>query len=378
MFQMSATRRNRLLLVLALITFVLVVAWVARGALAPYVFALLLGYLMVPLVNLLDRLLRRVFRGRAVGFARPVAIALVYLLTIGGLALFFSLVVPVIVQQFTVLWDSREQLVSQGRSLIAGVVVWYQENVPAEFQTQVNQATQQIAAALAKGVQTGVVQTVSFVTNTVSFILGLIIIPFFLFYILLDQARVTRGAFNLVPPRFRMDALNLFRIVDDILSAYIRGQLLLCVFIGLISTAGLMALGVRFPAVLGLVAGVFEILPFVGPLLGLIVASTVAVIQEPILGLWTAVLFLGIQQVENIFLVPRISGKAVELHPAVIMVVLVVGQQLAGLWGMVLAVPVTAIIRDIFKYLYLRLQDAPLSPRDAMLKLGRTPLQLEV
>ena len=73
-------------------------------------------------------------------------------------------------------------------------------------------------------------------------------------------------------------------------------------------------------------------------------------------------LFLGIQQVENLFLVPRISGKAVELHPAVIMVVLVVGNQIAGFWGMVLAVPVTAIIRDVFKYLYLRLQDEPVSP----------------
>ncbi len=65
-------------------------------------------------------------------------------------------------------------------------------------------------------------------------------------------------------------------------------------------------------------------------------------------------MFLAIQQVENVFLVPRISGKAVELHPAIIMVVLVIGNQVAGLWGMLLAVPLTAILRDLFKYLYLR------------------------
>ena len=75
---------------------------------------------------------------------------------------------------------------------------------------------------------------------------------------------------------------------------------------------------------------------------------------------------------------PRISGKAVQLHPAVIMVVLVLGNQVAGFWGLVLAVPVTAIVRDVFKYLYLRFQDEPVSPRDAMARLGRTPLQLDV
>jgi predicted PurR-regulated permease PerM len=76
--------------------------------------------------------------------------------------------------------------------------------------------------------------------------------------------------------------------------------------------------------------------------------------------------------------VPRISGKAVQLHPAVIMVVLVLGNQAAGFWGLLLAVPVTAIVRDVFKYLYLRFQDEPVSPRDAMTRLGRTPLQLDV
>ena len=96
------------------------------------------------------------------------------------------------------------------------------------------------------------------------------------------------------------------------------------------------------------------------------------------MGLWTLLLFLGIQQAENLFLVPRISGRAVQLHPAAIMVVLVLGNQIAGFWGLVLAVPVTAVIRDVFKYLYLRLQDNPVSPREAMTRLGRTPLQLEV
>ena len=77
-------------------------------------------------------------------------------------------------------------------------------------------------------------------------------------------------------------------------------------------------------------------------------------------------------------LVPRISGKAVELHPALIMVVLLIGSQVAGLWGAVLAVPLTAVIRDVFKYLYLRLQDDPLDPKAALARIGKVALQLDV
>ena len=378
MLHLTPNRRNRLILVLALAIIVLFFLWVARSALIPYIFALALAYLLLPVVNRLEVILKRVSRGRSVRAARPVAILLTYVVVVGMLVLFFSLVVPVIVQQFEVLWSSRDQLAGQGQVLAANIVIWYQRTIPSDVQARLLELAQQTGGTVASGLQAGILRTLSFVTNTFGFVLGLIVIPFWLFYILYDQAKAMRGAFSLVPPRFRTDTLNLIRVVDDILSAYIRGQLLLCVFIGVMATVGLSLLGVRFPAVLGLVAGVFEILPFIGPIIGAVPAVIVATIQAPLLGLWTLLLFVGIQQLENLLLVPRISGKAVQLHPAVIMVVLVLGNQIAGFWGLVLAVPVTAIIRDVFKYLYLRFQDEPVSPRDAMARLGRTPLHLDV
>jgi predicted PurR-regulated permease PerM len=378
MLHLAPARRNRLILVAALAAIVLFFLWVARSALLPYIFALVLAYILLPAVNRLEIMFKRVFRGRSARFARPAAILFTYVFVVGALVLFFSLVVPVIAQQFEVLWSSREQLVGQGQVLAANVVSWYQRAIPLDVQARLLDLVQQAGGTVASGLQAGFLRTLSFVTNTFGFVLGLVVIPFWLFYILYDQAKAMRGAFSLVPSRWRADALNLIRIVDDILSAYLRGQLLLCVFIGFVVTVGLSLLGVRFPAVLGLIAGVLEIIPFIGPIMGAVPAVIVATIQEPLLGLWTLLLFIGIQQLENIFLVPRISGKAVQLHPAVIMVVLVLGNQAAGFWGLLLAVPVTAIVRDVFKYLYLRFQDEPVSPRDAMTRLGRTPLQLDV
>lgn len=372
----SPTRRNRLLLVAGLLLLVGGLLWVARGALLPYFLALALAYLVLPLVNRLDGVLRRLLRGAR--FARVLAILAVYLLVAGVIALFFVLILPVIGEQFNLLWNSRAELLAGAQNLSERFLGWYDVSVPLDIQTQVNELLNQVGATLARTLQTGVVRTLGVVTNAVTFVFGLIVIPFWLFYVLYDQSLVLRMGISLIPGRFRVDFLNLLRIADGILSKYLRGQLLLCVFIGVISTIGLTLLGVRFPAVLGLVAGIFEILPFIGPVIGLIPAAIVATIQDPLLGLWTILLFVGIQQLENVLLVPRISGKAVALHPAIIMVVLVVGYQVAGLWGMVLAVPLAAIIRDVFKYAYLRLQDEQASPKEAMLRLGRTPVQLDV
>ncbi len=377
MLNLSPARRNRLILVAALTLTVVLTLWVARGALFPYIVALVLAYLMLPLVNLLERLfLRRVKAGAR--WPRRVAILLVYLLSIGLVVGFFVLVVPVVGEQFEVLWASRDDLITGAERLGRNLLAWYEENIPPNFQAQVEEALQQASGAVARAVQTGITRTFSVVTGTVSFLIGFFVVPFWLFYVLQDQAEVTRRVFSLAPSRMRADLMNIVRILDNILSAYLRGQLLLCVFIGVMVTVSLSLLGVRFAALLGLIAGVFEILPFIGPFIGLVPAVLVATIQSPLLGLWTLIVFLAIQQLENVVLVPRISGKAVELHPALIMLVIVIGNQLAGLWGMLLAVPVTAMFRDVFKYLYLRLKDEPVSPKEAMAQLGRTPFQLDV
>ncbi len=373
---MTPQRRNRLILVLALVLSVLSLLWAARSGLFPFVFALVLAYILLPLVNLLDRTLRRL--APRFGGARPVAILLAYLISVLVVVAFFQLLLPVIGKQFNALWDNRQEIASAVERWVDQGLVWYRETIPADIQTQIDTAVRQAGARLASAAQTALVQTISAVTSTVTFVIGLVIVPIWLFYVLNEQSRFMRAAVQIVPESIRADVVNVMRIADRILSKYLRGQLLLCVVVGSLSALGLMLLGVNFPIVLGVIAGVFEILPFVGPILGAVPAVLVALIQRPLLAVWTILLFLVIQQVENTVLVPRISGKAVELHPALIVVVLIVGTQVAGLWGAILAVPLTAIVRDVFKYLYLRLQDSPVEPREAMARISKAPLQLDI
>ena len=284
MLHLAPARRNRLILVAALAIMVLVFLWVARSALVPYIFALAVAYILLPMVNRLENSFKRVFRGGSARFARLAAILLTYVLVLGALVLFFALVVPVIAQQFAVLWDSRAQLAEQGQVVAANIVNWYERAVPLVVQERLLEVAQEAGGTVARSLQAGLLGTLTFVTDTFGFVLGLIVIPFWLFYVLYDQAKAMRGAFNLVPARRRADVLNLARIVDDILSAYLRGQLLLCVFIFVVVTVSLMLLGVRFPAVLGLIAGILEIIPFIGPIMGAVPAVIVATIQDPFLG----------------------------------------------------------------------------------------------
>ena len=131
----TPARRNRFILITGLVLIVLVLLWLARGALFPYVFALVLAYLMLPAVNWLEAQFRR--RLPAFGLARPLAIILVYLLAIGLLALFFALVVPVITQQFNALWANRYTLGARVQSLAERFLNWYHQNVPELLQVQI-------------------------------------------------------------------------------------------------------------------------------------------------------------------------------------------------------------------------------------------------
>jgi predicted PurR-regulated permease PerM len=369
-------RLGRLLLVLALALLVLGLLWAARGALFPFVFALVLAYVLFPLVAFFERALLRLFPRLRRG--RPLAILLTYLTAVLALVVFFLLVLPVVSPQFAALWDNRQEITGAVQRYVSQGLVWYRANTPADIQAQIDQAAQAAGGRLSGAVQSALVQTVSAVTSTVAFVAGLVIIPVWLFYVLNDQSRFMKSAVAMIPVQIRADTVNMVRIADRILSKYLRGQLLLCVVVGMLAALGLSLLGVPFPAVLGLIAGVFEILPFLGPLLGALPAVLVALIQDPLLALWTVVLFVAIQQVENTVLVPRISGKAVELHPALIVLVIIIGSEVAGLAGAILAVPVTAIIRDVFKYLYLRLGDDPLAPGPAMASIADVPMQLDV
>jgi len=373
---MSPARRNRLILILILLLIVGWMLYVARAVLFPYILGLVLAYVLYPLVRRIDHYMPAVLKQRRL--SRPLAIIIVYLMVILMIAGLMAFLVPVVINQVESLWAQREQLVAKGQALLGEWLIRYRATIPEEWRRTIEENLVKAAGAVGQTVQGGIVSTVSAVTSTVSLALGMVVIPFWLFYVLADEGQMANAFEATVPDSIEPDVRNVLRITDDILSAYIRGQLLLCVVVGAMATVGFVLAGVDFAVLLGLIVGLCEFIPFVGPILGAVPALIVAVIKSPITALWTLLVIVVVQQVENLFLVPRIAGESVKLHPALIMVVLVIGNEALGLWGMIVAVPLTAIVRDVFKYLYLRFSDEPVSSAEALARVRTEVMRLDV
>jgi predicted PurR-regulated permease PerM len=204
------------------------------------------------------------------------------------------------------------------------------------------------------------------VLRTAGFILGLIVIPVWLFYVLKDRERFPRAVTGALPESWRPDAANVLAILARVGGRWVRGQLLLAVAIFAATVIGLLILTLvgfsefgEFTLVLALIAGVLEFFPVIGPILAAVPAVLIGLTISPAATIAAIVLYTGIQQLENNFLVPKVLGDAVELHPAVLIVALVVGGALFGIGGAILAAPTVAACRDLYRYAFHRLHEQP-------------------
>jgi len=187
-------------------------------------------------------------------------------------------------------------------------------------------------------------------TSTVAMLLallGYLIIPVYLFYLLFDMPELKSSIESYIPERFRQVYTKKLAEVDTVLTGFIRGQLSVCAILAVLYSAGLYFIGIDLAIVTGMLAGVTFIIPYVGTIIGISLSVALALLKfndilHPLLCLgW----FSLVQLLEGTVITPRIVGKTVGLHPLVAIVSLLIGGQLFGLFGMLLAVPVTAVLQ---------------------------------
>lgn len=185
------------------------------------------------------------------------------------------------------------------------------------------------------------------VLGLLSGLLDVLMILLLALYITTDGPRIARYLRTFLPPDRHEQASRVTHRIFVRLGGWVSGQILLCVIIGVVSWVGLTLIGVPYAVVLALIAGIMEAVPNVGPLIAAVPAVIVAALYSPWQALLVAILYLLIQQLENYVIVPRVMSKAVELHPLAVLLALMVGGELMGVLGAVLAVPVTAAVSVI-------------------------------
>lgn len=338
-------------------------AWQARFVLLPFMIGTVVAYALAPVVDRIASVIPARTR-RADVWRRGVVVLVIYIAFFGSIAGVVILLAPLAAQQIQQFIDELPEIADEAREQIVIWIEEYRRRVPIDIQTRVETYAEDAAVAAANIIATGARQAVGAVTGTVSFILGMLIVPFFMFYAMRDRHYLAGSIKRAAPPELQPDVENVSRMADFMLGRYIRAQLLLGVLVGTAVGIGLTLMGVQLSLALALWAGLTELIPIVGPWIGAIPALIIVAATQPDLFLWVALLYLGIQAAENYLLIPRIQKQAVDVHPAMVLLLLATAGTLWGILGMLVIIPIAAIGREIFWYIEHRLRGE--SPDEAL------------
>lgn len=299
----------------------------------------LVAFLLGPLVDRLE--------GR--GMPRIVAIAILYLVLVGVLTVGALLLVGPLTAQVQDLVKTLPTLFSTQSETQAQIDRFFQQQgIPVS----VSSLRTDLAAYVTSAGSSLLGGTLAVLTGLVTFVTDLFLVLAITFYLLLDGRNMRTWALRLLPERARERWFFIEATLNRVLGGYIRGQIVVALTVGAAAGVGSALLGVQYPLVIGLLAFLFEFIPLVGPVLGMIPAVILALFQPLPLVWWVIIYFIVLQQVESNVIVPRVSGHAVGLHPLGALLALLAGVEVGGLGGALLAVPVAGVLYVVFLALY--------------------------
>lgn len=324
----------------------------------PLAISIIVAYILNPLVG---------FIAAKAKIPRTWAVAGIYLALMVVLGLAFAALVPNLIQQvmsINVDFQGIVEAISRFFEQPLFLFGFYVDLL--DIYKEVSSTLQDIVSPLAS-------RTVSFLIGLASGLGWAVFIAIVSFYLLKDADKLGHAFYELVPADYRDEAHRLMEEVDAIWNAFFRAQIVLCLVVGAMVGAALWIVGVKNALVLGIVAGILEIVPNIGPVISSIPAILIAYFQDsarlPLSNFWFALLVAGlyvvIQQVENNFLVPRIIGRRLHLHPLVVIIGAIAGAKLAGILGIFLAAPTLATLRVLARYVHCKLLDLDPFPEEA-------------
>lgn len=305
--------------------------YILKDVLIIFLFALIIASAISPFANWLDEK----------KFPRLLGVLLLFLVILSLIVALLSLIIPYVSQDISQLTSTLPQLVTKVSTSLEKV----QQGSPQylDFLSEIQNILQGFSDYLQQSSQSIIGLVISIFGGVMSAIAILIIS----FYLSVTKNGIESFLGSIVPEKYENYAINLWKRAEFKVGLWLQGQLLLGLIMGLLVYVGLSLMDIKFALILGFLAAILEIVPMVGPVLASIPAIFLAFLLSPTLGLWVIVFYVIIQQLENHILVPVVLGKTVGLNPVVVIIALLVGQQLAGIPGMILSVPVATIIVEM-------------------------------
>jgi predicted PurR-regulated permease PerM len=177
--------------------------------------------------------------------------------------------------------------------------------------------------------------------------------PIVAFYLLVDLPHIKQATESLIPEGARPEVMHLGRRLNRAIGGFFRGQLFVAFIVGVMCSVGLLVIGLRFWFLVGMIAGLFNVVPLIGPWIGGIPGVVIALTTgSPLQALGVVIVMVGAQQVDNHFITPQVMHRAVQLHPAAVILALLAGGTLGGFFGLLLAVPVAAVLKILVGHVW--------------------------
>ena len=310
------------------------------GVLLLVVLAIFFAYIVAPLVELVHRPFKLGGRVRVV--PRIAALSLVYFVIFGSIGITIYLLLPKLGEQLTQFAQQAPTYLISARDRAKTLNDLYQHyQLPPALRESINDA-------VSRAVATAQRYAVAEMTNIAGWVVYLpwfALIPILAFFFLKEADSFRREALHLFPRgRMRWRADEFFQDVNSALAAYIRAQLSACLFIGIICILGFYVIGVPYPLMLGVIAGLLEFIPLIGPILVGALAVLVTSFHSLGQAAWVLGFLLVLRMVEDYLVYPRLIGHGIHLHPLAIILAILCGAEVAGIAGIFLAIPVVAII----------------------------------
>ena len=342
---------NTVFYILGLIVLLALICWLlgtVHMIVNILVASILIAYLIAPAVHYLQKK----------GISTSVAIGIVYLLLIGLMVIFATYLWPVLQTEFSRFAQNFSNISANLHNMVQAWLFKVQSWLPKSMQHVVDPEkvnmhkmlifVQKETPVLVNNSMLGVIKGM----RSVAIILtGAIIVPLMVFYILMDTQVYKKSFISCLPKAWRRNGVDLLRRVDYVLGNFIRGQLIVCVVIGVCVAVALSLLGIDYAVLIGLFTGIIDIIPYVGVAISYVPAFIIALLNKGLLfAIFTVLVLYVLHWIESHILVPAIVGKTLNLPPLTVMAALIAGAELGGIMGMLLAVPITAIIRVCLEF----------------------------
>jgi predicted PurR-regulated permease PerM len=274
---------------------------------------------------------------------KVLAIIIVFGIIIALLILIIFFLIPSVINQLNILYKEIPNFIENYQNLILSIKPQLSKFInPADVEILLKENLSELQRGVL-GFSQSIIIYLSNIVSSVTF--GIVIIPLILFYLMRDLVIFKENLYIFVSKKNKKQFKEVLEEIDNIVSGFIRGRIIVCFIVGTLIGMGLYFLNLKFALIIGIVSGVFNFIPFLGPIVGVILALIFALGNSWWTLLMIVILFVLVNQLEAIYLNPNILGKGLGLHPLTVILSILICGQLLGILGVLVAVPLAAILK---------------------------------